>query len=302
MNEPAKYPTARGVELAIKEAAKRAHGTDPSVSVGDRIRQAHFDRFLCRIFSEGEDSKWVLKGGTGMLARVPNARATLDIDLYRSGVALDQSLEDLTRLASADLHDHFRFIYEKHRRVIPGDAQPYVDGYRVIFHVYLGVKELSPLGVDLAVGVGVTDAVSVVTPANRLDLPRLETTDYRLYPIVDQIADKVCATMDKYPQGSSSRTKDLVDLVMIGNSHDIDAAALRTAIDAERRRRGINPFKELVVPENWGPTYAKTARVLPCCAKHQNIEDAMALMARFIDPVLGDGANGSWDHQQLQWR
>jgi hypothetical protein len=49
-----------------------------------RIRLEHFNRFLSRDFSEGPDSEWVLKGATGLLARVPSTRATLDIDLYRN--------------------------------------------------------------------------------------------------------------------------------------------------------------------------------------------------------------------------
>lgn len=78
------YPTSAGVEAAIKDAAQKACRTDPSRIVPDLIRQACFDRFLCRVFSDDVESDWALKGGTGMLARVPNARATLDIDLYRS--------------------------------------------------------------------------------------------------------------------------------------------------------------------------------------------------------------------------
>ena len=99
MSEPEPYPTARGVEDAIKAAARRAQSEDPALNTGERIRLEYFNRFLCRVFSDGPDSEWVLKGGTGMLARVPSARATLDIDLYRSGYGPDEAVEDLRRLA-----------------------------------------------------------------------------------------------------------------------------------------------------------------------------------------------------------
>lgn len=46
-----------------------------------------------------------------MLARVPSTRATVDIDLYRSGYGLDEAVADLRRLAERDLGDHFRFVY-----------------------------------------------------------------------------------------------------------------------------------------------------------------------------------------------
>lgn len=69
------YPDAGAVRSVIKDAASKASKVDPNVRVDERIRQAHFDRSLCRIFSEGDGSEWVLKGGTGVLARVADGRA-----------------------------------------------------------------------------------------------------------------------------------------------------------------------------------------------------------------------------------
>ena len=46
------YSDARAVEMAIKTSAEAAHRADPSVSVSERIRKVHFDRLLCRVFSE----------------------------------------------------------------------------------------------------------------------------------------------------------------------------------------------------------------------------------------------------------
>lgn len=131
MSESVPYPSGAAVEAAIKDAAKKAAAAEPSLSINERIRLEYFNRFLSRVFSEGSDSEWLLKGGTGMLARVPSARATLDIDLYRDGFTLDQTLADLRRLADMDLGDHFRFVYTGHENSIGGEEQPYTDGYRV---------------------------------------------------------------------------------------------------------------------------------------------------------------------------
>jgi nucleotidyltransferase AbiEii toxin of type IV toxin-antitoxin system len=91
------YPSAAGVEAAIKDAARKAAAADPSLPVNERIRLEYFNRFLSRVFSEGDGSEWLLKGGTGMLARVPSTRTTLDIDLFHNGFTLDQALADLQR-------------------------------------------------------------------------------------------------------------------------------------------------------------------------------------------------------------
>ena len=296
------YPSSAAVDTAIKDAARNARKRDPSRNVSNMIRQACFDRFLCRVFSDGANSEWVLKGGTGMLARIPSTRATLDVDLYHNGFTLDQALEDLKRLVAVDLGDHFRFVYDSHVSAVEGQAQPYTDGYRVTFIPYLGARELPSFHVDLAIGAGVTAPIETTAPANRLHLPRLVTTDYRLYPIVDQIADKVCATMATYNGAPSSREKDLVDLVVIATTYSLDAASLAAAIAIERRRRRLELFTHFTIPTAWGPSYTKMARTIPACANHQAIDTAAALAQRLLDPVLnGDLAKGTWDSIQLAW-
>jgi hypothetical protein len=303
MSVQEKYLTSRGVESAIKDAARKAYEADLSVSIQERIRQATFDRFLCRIFAEDDASEWVLKGGTGMLARVPSSRATRDVDLWHSGFTLEQALNDLRRLASLDLDDHFRFVYVDHSYTLAGDTQPYTDGYRAVFDTYIGVKKSTSVHVDLAIGIGLTGVVSVVPPANRLRLPRLATHDYRLYPIVDQIADKVCATMAIYSTGASSREKDLVDLVVIANTQNVDASSLRIAIASESRRRGLDPFDHFIIPSAWGRTYAQMTRSIPHCANYRGIDAAKVLVSQFLDPVLGSREfSGRWDHVTRVWR
>lgn len=111
MTEHEPYPTAAGVENAIKDAAKKAAAADPSPDVNKRIQLEYFNRCLSRVFSGGDGFEWVLKGGTGILARVPSTRATRDIDLYRQGSTRTQALDDLIHLAAIDLEDHFRFEY-----------------------------------------------------------------------------------------------------------------------------------------------------------------------------------------------
>lgn len=302
MGEPEPYPTAKGVEDAIKAAARKAAAADPALTTDQRIRLEHFNRFLSRIFSEGPDSEWLLKGGTGMLARVPSTRATLDIDLYRGGYGLGDAVADLRRLAERDLGDHFRFVHIGHRAIVAGDGQPYTDGYRVDFDTYIGAQRKGDIGVDLATGAGMTAEPTLMSPASALDLPRLVGFDYRLYPVVDQIADKGCATMHRYGERPSSREKDLIDLVVLAVTHDVDGTALGIAIATEARRRRIDPFEQFVVPADWGPVYSKMARKVPYCEGLETIDAAADLVSTFIDPVLeGTTAGRAWRHVERAW-
>ena len=296
MGDLAPYADGKGVESAIKAAAKRAQSGDPSLTTEQRIRLGYFDRFLCRVFSEGPESEWVLKGGAGMLARVPSTRATTDIDLYRRGYNLDEATDDLRRLAEVDLGDHFRFVYTGHHEILTGEEQPYTEGYQVRFDTYIGAQKKGRIKIDLSGGAGITAEPTTTAPASALDLPRLVRFDYRLYPVVDQIADKVCATMQRYDDRPSSREKDLVDIVVLAVTQDIDGTALTTAIRIEITRRGMDPIEHFVVPAEWGPAYKKLARRVPYCAEVVDVDTAQERASALIDPALDGTAAG------LIWR
>lgn len=88
----------------------------------------------------------------GMLARLASTRGTLDFDLYRGGYGVDETVEDLQRLAQRDFGDHFRFVYTGNIAFLGGEAQPYTDGYRVGFDTYIGAPKKSSISVDLSTG------------------------------------------------------------------------------------------------------------------------------------------------------
>jgi hypothetical protein len=297
-----RYATPTAVEAAIATAARKAYAKDRSLTVQERIRIEYFHRFLSRIFSEVDASDWVLKGGTAMLARVASARTTTDVDLIRGSLSLNAALEDLRHLAAADLGDFFRFDYTGFSNAVDGNQQPYTEGYQVSFDVYIGANKKDSFHVDLVVNVVITDQVDIAQPANALDLPKLPSKPYRLYPVVDQIADKVCATLALYSGSPSSREKDLVDLVVLVVTQDVDATKLRRALEVEARVRSLVLPDIFEVPANWGTRYAKLASTVPACAGYRSVDDAKTLMNSFIKFVLdGSAAGRTWNHTRLDW-
>lgn len=294
-----RYASSGAVESAIKDAAKKAHEADPNRQVGDLIRQAHYDRFLCRVFAEGDESEWVLKGGNGILARVPNARRTQDVDIYWAGFDKDQALAELRRVTQLDLGDFFLFVYRSHADILIDDLQPYADGYRVVFDAYLGVQPLDPIMIDLSAHERGTDSLTITDPANRLILPKLPTYPYRLYPIVNQVADKVCATIATYSGRPSSREKDLVDLVIIAATQIVNAASLRSAMETECRKRHLQFPQTFSIPSAWGPSYSKLSKNTP--AQCYNIDSAKRLIDDFIGHILITPTSGIWNPQKLRW-
>lgn len=198
-----------------------------------------------------------------------------------------------------DLGDHFRFIYREHRAILADDSQPYTDGYRVAFDAYLGANLVNTIKIDLSAGALPTDSLQVEEPANRLTLPRLVTYPYRLYPVANQVADKMCATVADYNGRPSSREKDLVDLVVIAATQSIDFAALREAITTECAKRRLLVPEQFTIPSHWGPTYAKLVKGTP--AEPFTITAARALLEESIDPVLACTAADAWHPNTREW-
>lgn len=297
------YTNASGVESAIKQAASQAAKNNTSLDKNKLIQMEYFNRFLSRVFSDGDDSEWVLKGGTGILARVPSTRSTTDVDLTVKSFTLDQALEQLKKLAQVDLGDHFRFEYVTHEPIISSEAQPYTYGYSVIFNVFIGTNRKNNVKVDLAAGAGITDEVTTLKPEGALNLPKLTSNPYRVYPVVDQIADKVCATMNQYPGSFSSREKDLVDIVVLAKTQEINGSKLSHAISSEIARRQMETFTNFVVPKNWGDGYARQSRQVPHCENFRKVEQAAELAAKLINPALDGNANGKkWSPVTLTWQ
>lgn len=311
MAEGARYRDWRALELAIKDAARTAarqagagHG---AATVDARIRQARFDRFLCRVFASGEESEWFLKGGMSMLARVPRSRSTKDIDLAsETATDLVEAERALTALAAADLGDHLAFRLVRSLPSGMGDNQPGVLTRRLVFACLDADHDtqIDTIMVDIAVAPPPVGQPETIEPANRLHLKRpLITHPYRLFPVVDQIADKVCATLStSYGAGKpSSRVKDLVNLVVLAHTQRVDLRELRAAITAKRTLSGMEPFDRFVIPTEWGRTYPATARGVPSAESH-TAEAAALLVARLVDAALvASPADGSWDPQELAW-
>ena len=203
-------------------------------------------------------------------------------------------------MSSVDLGDFFRFVYVSRSSVIGGAAQPYVDGYTVKFGVYLGVRKVGNIKVDLSAHESPMDSPPAVIPAHRLILPKLRSFPYRLYPLSAQVADKVCATLSVHNGVPSSREKDLVDLVVIAVTMTIDADQTRLAIQHEARRRLLTLPEVFTAPANWGAVYASHAKNTP--ASGHTITDARKLMVSFIDPLLnGTITESAWSPADLAW-
>jgi predicted nucleotidyltransferase component of viral defense system len=261
-------------------------------------RQFAYDRLLARVFADG-GGDWVLKGGTALLARIRTARHTMDIDLFRRSGNLETAVDHLRMAVVRDLGDNFRFELSQPR------AHTATDQAKVSVEAFIGTHLFERFSIDIVVGSILTTEPEVIKPSLVIEFDGLTPPDYLLYPVVDHIADKLCATFEFHGQSGklSSRFRDLVDLVVLARTQAVDAAQLNTAIETERLHRGLPSIDAFAVPPAWSSQYPSAAKEVARCAGYRTLPEALALMARFLDPVLSGAVDsGRWSTNVLEWQ
>lgn len=282
----------RALTDKLKTAAETSRWSLPQLQ-----RQMAYDRLLERLYLV--DEGWIVKGATALLARDIGVRATIDIDVYRD-IAGDLAERELRDAAAGGIGDWFRF------EIGPAHAvRNAADGARLPVKAYVGTTVWAQFHVDLVGSdVTMTGEPEDVPPLARVVMPDVEQHGYRAYPLVDHIADKVAATFDRYgdTEAPSTRYKDLVDLVAIATEASVEAQAQMTALASEAKRRGIGLPQRFAVPapELWERGYAAEAdrSLLPMA---RTLDEALAVVGPFLDPLLGGTSTGTWDPKRGLW-
>jgi hypothetical protein len=121
---------------------------------------------------------------------------------------------------------------------------------------------------------------------------------------VDHVADKFCAVLQRYGavEAPSTRFKDLVDLVAIVITMPVDGEEQTIALRSEATRRGLSLPESFDVPGRgfWGRGYKAKARRSTLPTAHA-LEDALAIVRGFVDPVMRAEAAGSWSPGAWTW-
>jgi hypothetical protein len=297
-----RYATPQALRQAIADRLRAVAAQRSDATLGDLHRRFAYDRLLARVFTADPD-QWVLKGAAAMLARLPTAaRHSKDIDLYRTHGDLTEAHQALAAAAALDLGDHFRFTL--------GASQPLTQGARALrvpITAYLGPTEFAGFHADLIANLTMTATPDEVPALIHVDLG-LTQPRYRAYPVVDHIADKVCAMLETHPRAggepiASTRYRDLVDLATFARTTEIDSTALTTALRSEAQRRDIvlpDGFPDPPGPD-WRAGYARTVRDAPNLSD-RDLDAALQTVRAMLDPVLAAKQHGAWDPASLTWR
>ena len=276
-----RYRTPESARRAVTDKL-RAEAASGPWTLMDLQRQYAYDQLIERLYRI--DDKWV--------------RHTIDIDLYRTGAI--NEVERLLREASTlDIGDWMHFEVGASVRIQASGAQ----GVRTRIRSFIGSKAWATFQAGLvADGVLMSAEPDVVLPLTSVNIGNQMRTEWKAYPLVDHIADKICAILERHGGVSSTRYKDLVDLVAIIQRSEVLAKPQIIALSKEAERRDLALPREFDVPDHelWRIGYqAESRRTVGLSASR--LDEALALVSPFIDPLLVGTATGRWEPRALSW-
>jgi nucleotidyltransferase AbiEii toxin of type IV toxin-antitoxin system len=295
------YETPSAFRTALKNRFEQIARADRRYSLNELQRQFAYDRALAKLFSSMDADRWVLKGAGALLARLTTARHSKDIDMFfnATDADVDDAVDALKAALRIDLGDHFAFEIT---RVAP--LQEQAKGARVHVNTRLGPTSFATFHIDV-VGTVMTGTPDVVAPLTPLDIEGLIRPRYRVFPVADHLADKLCATIGTHARrgrtASSSRVKDLVDIAIIATTLAIGSEALRIAVVTNAALCGLDLPERFIVPDpvGWVARYPRVAAESP--GPVPDYDTAVRLASDVFDPVLNATATGVWNPSVQAW-
>ncbi|MFC8247382.1 nucleotidyl transferase AbiEii/AbiGii toxin family protein [Streptomyces chartreusis] len=301
------YATPSAFQAALTQAARNISKTT-GMSVAELVKIFYFSRLAARVFTKEPDG-WLIKGGQALLVRYRGAaRLSQDIDLQcaHPDRSADEARQMVIEAASLDLGDHLRYT--------PGKFLGHSDegrGGAQYFHVFLGTKPVASIKVDLVIGRTLSGIPEIRTLKSALDIEwPVDWPEVRLYPVIDHIADKICAMYERHGDDGefgSNRYRDLADLLLISQQETVHGYAASQALHREADRRRSNgtrvalpAFFEAPGPD-WHDGYPQQAALVVGLQGCASYAEAARAAAAFIDPLLASTALGTWDPRTATW-
>jgi predicted nucleotidyltransferase component of viral defense system len=287
MNEAKTYKTAGAFRTALEarlQTRARAEGTD----LQRLRRQVAFDRFLARMFSKGPKAAypWVLKGGYAMELRMHAARTTKDIDLtLHDGSHLstdpkqrqEQVRGMLQESAAARLDDYFEFLIGEATEDLQGAPE---GGSRYPVRARMDGRDFARFPVDVGVGDEVLEPLEVVTGQDWLGFGGIAPPAFPVISAEQQFAEKLHAYSLPRGERANTRTKDLIDMVLLIRGQNLDKKKVVAAIRATFSKRATHdvPIELDPPPPAWGPVFDALAKE---CGLAMKLAEGFAVIQEF---------------------
>ena len=241
----------------------------------------------------GRHPDWVLKGGTNLIFRLDHARATHDLDLFRAreGAAADSAHQLAALMNNTQIGIYTFQVTTQPQR--DSRKEGGADVVRVEVNVvdHTTTQQVNQFSIDVS-----GDVPLIAAPQRHfMNLPTLlagypSQVSIALYPVENQLADKVMAMYQDYgSHQTSTRYHDLYDAAQIVNQLPIDPDALDRALVLQQRRRNTTLPEGLPEPgPGWAESYNKaaTTRMAGAQPPFTDYETAITTVRTQISPAL----------------
>ncbi|MFB8000125.1 nucleotidyl transferase AbiEii/AbiGii toxin family protein [Streptomyces sp. NPDC056002] len=274
------------------------------MNVSDVTRIFYFNRLSSRVFTHDPDG-WLIKGGQALLVRYRGAaRLSGDIDLQTaSSTSPEQARQKVLEAAALDLGDFLRFAPGRHTTVSDNDR-----GCTQYFQVYLGPTRVDGIKVDISISRQLAGTPEVRELSSAVDiLWPVDWPTVRLYPVIDHLADKICALYERHSNGGSSRYRDLADLLLISQQEKIDGPTASHALHQEAARRQTHGI-DITLPATfqspgpeWADQYPAAAALVIGLDGCRTLPQAASAAHTFLTPLLQQTAHSTWDPERRSW-
>lgn len=292
-----KYASAPAFRDAL-EHRLRAQSHEDGVSLLRLRKRVAFERFLARLVVAAPE-RWLLKGAFALELRFGlQSRMTKDVDLARSDDE-QAATEDLVAATAVELGDFF--VYDV-RRTPALDAAAGFRAVRFTVVCELAGRRFEQFPVDVALAEKRKLEPDWLRAPDLLAFADIQPPELPVVGLEQHIAEKLHAYTGRYGTAGhpSTRSKDLIDIVLVAGFAQLDAAALREKLDTTFGSRARQPLPDAIPepPSAWAESYATLAAEVgldpALTAGHA---DASAL----LDPALSGTARGSWHPERRHW-
>ena len=248
------FTSAAAFKTSLK-ARMRTRATESGVPLQTLQVKFVMERLLARLFHV-PDVPWLLKGGFAMDLRFrPRARTTKDLDLsvpLLVGSAAGGLRDRLQAAADQNLGDFLTFRIGEMKAELTNAPK---GGGRFPCEAVLLGKTYAKFHLDVGIGDAVVGEPERLTGDDLLAFAGIGPAVALAIPRAQQFAEKVHAYTYPWSGRLNTRTKDLVDLVLLIERGPPDAGDLRAALQATFGTRATHPLPASLAEP---PAYWKT--------------------------------------------
>ena len=282
MNERKKYTTPAALRTALEERLNRT-ARERNQDLTRLRRQVAFDRLLARLFSCNYSNRFVLKGGYALELRLHKARTTKDVDICfndQEGIMAggEEGIRAIVQqAASIDIGDFFEYIVGE--SILDLENALY-GGYRFPVECRMAGRRFAHFNIDIAAGDVWLDTHEALALNQWLEFAGISSPKFPVISPEQQFAEKLHSyTLPR--QTPNSRTKDLVDLVLLIERCSLDPLRLHDAVVKTFQRRKTHPVPtELKNPPAQWQTHYRTLAAE--CGVPDDLESAIRKVREFF--------------------